>query len=185
MADMEAKLRALEARVEALEGAHAITNLKARYAALVDSRYTLDGPKAPAEIGRIADQIVELFSEDADVNRMLRGFDEDATAKGIDKRRLIMFKCPTVDTLVILGDKQNLMTRMSSNGVELDISYLPIEQLRPMVASILEAPGDNAIYATTLEQTESFDPEKEMSLLVCAPSGAENLVRPMLVPRLA
>ena len=49
--------------------------------------------------------------------------------KGIDKRRLIMFKCPTVDTLVILGDKQNLMTRMSGGGVELDISYLPIEQL--------------------------------------------------------
>ena len=130
-------------------------------------------------------RIVKLFSEDADVNRMLRGFDEDATAKGIDKRRLIMFKCPTVDTLVILGDKQNLMTRMSSNGVELDISYLPIEQLRPMVAQILEAPGDNAIYATTLEQTESFDPAKEVSLLVCAPSGAENLVRPMLVPRLS
>ena len=121
------------------------------------------------------------------MNRMLRGFDEDATAKGIDKRRLIMFKCPTVDTLVILGDKQNLMTRMSGGGVELDISYLPIEQLRPMVASILEAPGDNAIYATTLEQTESFDPEKEMSLLVCAPSGAERQPRPPppLVPRLA
>ena len=55
-----------------------------------------------------------------------------------------------------------------------------------MVASILEAPGDNAIYATTLEQTESFDPAKEMSLLVCAPdTSGENHVRPMLVPRLA
>ena len=62
----------------------------------------------PDDVDRFA-RIVKLFSEDADVNRMLRGFDEDATAKGIDKRRLIMFKCPTVDTLVILGDKQNLM----------------------------------------------------------------------------
>ena len=158
-----------------------LTKFKGREAQLLQA---VTAKYCPDDVDRFA-RIVKLFSEDADVNRMLRGFDEDATAKGIDKRRLIMFKCPTVDTLVVLGDKQNLMTRMSSNGVELDISYLPIEQLRPMVAQILEAPGDNAIYATTLEQTESFDPAKEMSLLVCAPSGAENLVRPMLVPRLS
>lgn len=65
MADLEAKLRALESRVDALDAVHAITNLKARYAALVDARYTLDGPKEPAEVARIADRIVELFSEDA------------------------------------------------------------------------------------------------------------------------
>ena len=158
-----------------------LTKFKGREAQLLQA---VTAKYCPDDVDRFA-KIVQLFSEDADVNRMLRGFDDDATAKGIDKRRLIMFKCPTVDTLVVLGDKQNLMTRMSSNGVELDISYLPIEQLRPMVAQILEAPGDNAIYATTLQQTESFDPAKEMSLLVCAPSGAENLVRPMLVPRLS
>ena len=35
----------------------------------------------PDDVDRFA-RIVKLFSEDADVNRMLRGFDEDATAKG-------------------------------------------------------------------------------------------------------
>ena len=65
MADVEARLRELERRVEALEAVHAITNLKARYAELVDARYTLDGPKDAAEVARVADRIVALFSEDA------------------------------------------------------------------------------------------------------------------------
>jgi hypothetical protein len=63
--DVEARLRALEARLEAVEAVQAIHNLKARYASLVDSRYTRDGPAAATELGRIADEIADLFSEDA------------------------------------------------------------------------------------------------------------------------
>ena len=146
----------------------------------------LEAKYCPEEVDRFK-HIVKLFSEDADVNRMLQGFDADADAKGIDKRRLIMFKCLNTDTLVVLGDKQSLIEATGGSGVELDISYLPIGDLRPMVAGILEAPGDNSIYATTLAQTESYDVEKQMSVLVCAPNAqtGENHVRPMLVTRLS
>jgi hypothetical protein len=65
MEPLEARLRELETRVEALEAVHAITNLKAEYATLVDSRYTLDGPREPAELARIADRIAALFAQDA------------------------------------------------------------------------------------------------------------------------
>lgn len=63
--ELEARLRGLEARLEAVEAVQAIHNLKARYASLVDSRYTREGAKEPAEVARIADEIVALFSEDA------------------------------------------------------------------------------------------------------------------------
>jgi hypothetical protein len=63
--ELEARLRTVEARLEAVEAVQAIYNLKARYANLVDSRYTRDGPVGAAELGHIADEIVELFSEDA------------------------------------------------------------------------------------------------------------------------
>ena len=63
--ELEARLRGLEARLAAVEAVQAIHNLKARYASLVDSRYTRDGAVEPAEIARVADEIVALFSEDA------------------------------------------------------------------------------------------------------------------------
>jgi hypothetical protein len=59
------RVRDLEARLAAVEAVQAIHNLKARYAELVDARYGPDGPLPPAEVARIADQIVLLFSEDA------------------------------------------------------------------------------------------------------------------------
>ena len=65
MVDVEARLGELEQRVKGLEAVHAIHNLKAHYAELVDARYTLDGPKSAEEIGRIADRIALLFTEDA------------------------------------------------------------------------------------------------------------------------
>jgi len=63
--ELEGRLRELESRVAANEAVAAIQNLKARYGELVDARYGPDGPRDSAEVGRIADQIVELFSEDA------------------------------------------------------------------------------------------------------------------------
>jgi hypothetical protein len=65
MSDLEERVRALEERLAAVEAVQEITNLKARYAELVDSRYTLKGPKSAQEVGRIADEIVGLFSPDA------------------------------------------------------------------------------------------------------------------------
>jgi len=62
---LEARIDSLEARLAAAEAVQAIHNLKARYANLVDARYTRKGPKDAAEVERIADEIVALFSEDA------------------------------------------------------------------------------------------------------------------------
>ena len=59
------RVRALEARLAAVEAVQEIHNLKARYAELVDARYGKDGPRPPEEVARIADQIAELFAEDA------------------------------------------------------------------------------------------------------------------------
>lgn len=65
MSDLTARVEALERRLAAVEAVQEIANLKARYAELVDSRYTQEGPRPAEEIGRIADEIVALFSEDA------------------------------------------------------------------------------------------------------------------------
>ncbi|MEM9175926.1 MAG: nuclear transport factor 2 family protein [Myxococcota bacterium] len=64
-ADLADRLRALEGRVHALEGHAAILDLKSRYGALMDARYTRSGPKPQAEIDELADQLVALFTEEA------------------------------------------------------------------------------------------------------------------------
>ena len=63
MADA-AELAALRARVEALEAAEAIRRLKARYAELVDARYTGGGPLPPERLAPLAAAIAALFTED-------------------------------------------------------------------------------------------------------------------------
>ncbi|MDJ0785292.1 MAG: nuclear transport factor 2 family protein [Myxococcota bacterium] len=55
----------LEERVQALEDALAIQNLKARYAELVDRRYHRGAARPAEEIAPIADEIAALFTEDA------------------------------------------------------------------------------------------------------------------------
>lgn len=62
---VEARLAQLEARVAELEGHAAILDLKSRYGALADARYTRKGPKPPAEVERVADEMAALFTEDA------------------------------------------------------------------------------------------------------------------------
>lgn len=63
--DLIQRIESLERRLEAAEATLAIQRLKARYAELVDSRYTAAGPRTAPEIASIADAIVALFTEDA------------------------------------------------------------------------------------------------------------------------
>lgn len=63
-AALEARLAALETRVEAAEAVHAIQSLKARYAELVDRRYTRGRAREGAELGEVARAIGDLFTED-------------------------------------------------------------------------------------------------------------------------
>ncbi len=63
--ELAARVVALEARLAEVEAVQAIEKLKARYGELVDGRYGSEGPKSADEVGEIADEIVQLFSEDA------------------------------------------------------------------------------------------------------------------------
>jgi hypothetical protein len=63
--DLEARLRALEARLRVLEDVEAVRWLKARYGELVDERYAGGAPRSPAQLERIAGEIADLFTEDA------------------------------------------------------------------------------------------------------------------------
>lgn len=63
-AALEARLAALETRVEAAEAVHAIHSLKARYAELVDRRYTRGRAREGAELAATAQAIAALFTED-------------------------------------------------------------------------------------------------------------------------
>ena len=81
VSDLEARIARLEARVRATEDVLAIHALKARYGELTDARYGRDGPVAADEIGRLAEELAGLFTEDAvwDGGRALgvaRGRDE-------------------------------------------------------------------------------------------------------------
>jgi len=63
--ELEARVRSLEDRLSRVEAVQEIQVLKARYAELVDARYSRAGPKPPDEVARVADEIVALFTEDA------------------------------------------------------------------------------------------------------------------------
>ena len=64
-ADVAARLAALEERVAAAEAHAAILDLKSRYGALADARYTRRGPRAQPEIDEVAEQLAALFTPDA------------------------------------------------------------------------------------------------------------------------
>lgn len=55
----------LRDRVDHLEAFQSIQNLKSRYGALADRRYTRKGPRPEAEIAAAAEALVQLFTEDA------------------------------------------------------------------------------------------------------------------------
>jgi hypothetical protein len=63
--DLETRVAELEARLAALEDVEAIKRLKARYGALVDSRFSRGDVVAPDRLEAIAGEIAQLFSEDA------------------------------------------------------------------------------------------------------------------------
>jgi hypothetical protein len=62
--DLRDELQALRRRVESTEAVLAIQDLKARYADLVDSRFSLGRIVAPAELDSVVDAIAELFTVD-------------------------------------------------------------------------------------------------------------------------
>ena len=63
--DVQAKFVRLEARLAEVEAYRAILDLKSLYGTLADARYTRRGPKSEREIEGIADQLANLFTEDA------------------------------------------------------------------------------------------------------------------------
>lgn len=65
LAALRAELEILRTRVTSLEAFQAIQNLKARYGALADRRYTRKGPRSEVEIAAAADELVQLFTADA------------------------------------------------------------------------------------------------------------------------
>jgi hypothetical protein len=64
-AELEARIRALEARLADVEAVQAIERLKARYAELVDRRMSKGRAREGEALARVADEIAELFTEDA------------------------------------------------------------------------------------------------------------------------
>src|SRR4029450_11323706 len=62
--DLEARLQSLERRLAVVEDVQAIERLKARYAQLVDARYTRGGVVEPAKLSEIAHKIAARFTED-------------------------------------------------------------------------------------------------------------------------
>ncbi len=62
--ELEARLEEMGARLDALEAVPAIQNLKARYAELVDARYTRGAPAPESKLAALAEQIAALFCED-------------------------------------------------------------------------------------------------------------------------
>jgi hypothetical protein len=63
--ELAAEVADLRARVAAAEGALALHELKARYAALVDARYEGGGPVGPDRLAELAEAIADLFTPDA------------------------------------------------------------------------------------------------------------------------
>ena len=63
--ELTGRIDALERRVRRAEDFDELLNLKSRYGALADSRYTLEGVVARDELERIARELSLLFSEDA------------------------------------------------------------------------------------------------------------------------
>ena len=65
-ADLLNRIETLESRLRAVEDVQAIERLKARCGTLADQRYGKAGVVEPAELERIADALVALFTEDAE-----------------------------------------------------------------------------------------------------------------------
>jgi SnoaL-like domain len=63
--DLQRRVEALEKRLDAALAVQEIQRLKARYAALVDARYTRGAVVDSAKLGEIARDIADLFTEDA------------------------------------------------------------------------------------------------------------------------
>ncbi|MFK7897681.1 MAG: nuclear transport factor 2 family protein [Myxococcota bacterium] len=63
--ELLARINRLEARVHTAESHAAILDLKSRYGALMDARYTREGPKTESELDALAEQLCDLFTPEA------------------------------------------------------------------------------------------------------------------------
>jgi len=63
--EAQTRLDKLEARLADVEAHRAILDLKSLYGTLADARYTRKGPRSQTEIDAVADQLADLFTEDA------------------------------------------------------------------------------------------------------------------------
>jgi len=89
--ETEARIAALEARLEAVEAHAEILDLKSRYGALADARYTRKGPKPQAEIDTVAREMAALFTDGA----VWEGGGPLGTATGRDELEA-RFRAPTL-----------------------------------------------------------------------------------------
>jgi hypothetical protein len=125
--------------------------------------------------------IEKLFRKDKEINSMLQSYaDEDAD--GMNKRRLIVFKCPDTATIERLTDKR---AHSFGNGIPVDIQLIPIEDLRIQLRALEHAPGDNQMWNVAMDATEIYDISTHISIAISAPgNGGEFFVRHMLIPRI-
>jgi hypothetical protein len=122
----------------------------------------------------------KFFRKDKRANSMLRSFAAD-DAGGMNKRRLILFKCPDTTTIEKLADKEAL----KKNDIAVDIQQIPIEDLRMQLRALEHDPGDNQMWKVAMDATEIYDISKQISMAVSAPGkGGELFVKHMLIPRM-
>ncbi len=129
-----------------------------------------------------ARDLIGAFIEDPALNAMLcERADEEVD--GMTRRRLIHFQCPRPETLRDLRDKGKLL---KPGGVPVDIQYASGEDLVDVEAAGLKRNDEVAIWEAALEQTQVYDMDREIAIVVSAPvpDGAACVVMPAIVPRL-
>jgi len=137
--------------------------------------------KPLCKVSRIFHKLFKLWSQDKELNSVLRGY-ADEHAGGMDRRRAIHFRCPDAATAERMLDKKEM-----KKGVPVDIKFIPISDFRISMPAVQQQPGDHSIWQTALMQTEEYNPAAEMSIIVSVPmkNASDGVhMKPKIVPRL-